>query len=190
MELSIQDITIIELAEQIKSAHSLAEQGVRSSITQALRAGELLTQAKTRVPRGSWLSWLNQECQVKIRTAQGYMRLYEKLGANAQRVAHLPLREALRLLARVSAGPREKSKGKRRPVTSETAKPGNGVAIQVRHEDIGLAQDVWAAGYRALAMKVHPDTGGNDTWMQALNALHAEIEKQFNDAGPREAAAA
>jgi hypothetical protein len=188
MELSVQDITINELAEQIKSAHAHAEEGVRSSMTHALRAGELLTQAKARLPHGSWLPWLKHDCHVNKRTAQGYMRLYSKLGSKARRVAHLPLREALRLLAEASPGPREKSK--RRPATSETAQPGDEIAIQIRREDIGLFQDAFTAGYKTLAMKMHPDTGGDDARMKALNALYAGLEKQLVAAAPREAAAA
>jgi hypothetical protein len=175
MELSVQDITINELAEQIKSAHAHAEEGVRSSMTHALRAGELLTQAKARLPHGSWLPWLKHDCHVNKRTAQGYMRLYSKLGSKARRVAHLP-------------GPREKSK--RRPATSETAQPGDEIAIQIRREDIGLFQDAFTAGYKTLAMKMHPDTGGDDARMKALNALYAGLEKQLVAAAPREAAAA
>jgi hypothetical protein len=190
MEEAVREVPIEEIAAQIKTAHALAEEGARSSLTHAFRAGELLHQAKKRVPHGAWLSWLAQECHVKTRSAQGYMALYKNYGTNATRVAHLPLREILRLLAKASARPPGKNKGKRRPATSETAKAADGIAIQLGREDIGLFWDLCTAGYKTLAMKMHPDTGGDGARMQALNALHKVIEKQLVAATPHEAAAA
>lgn len=69
----------------------------------ACEAGERLIQAKAMLPHGQWLPWLEANCEVSERSAQAYMRVARELpkleGSKAQRVADLPLREAVRLLA-------------------------------------------------------------------------------------------
>lgn len=91
------------LATQINSATKAAEAGARAAITAALAAGNSLIEAKKLVPHGEWETWLTQNCEVAPRTAQAYMRLAKTLplldGAEAQRVADLPLREAMRAIA-------------------------------------------------------------------------------------------
>ena len=69
----------------------------------ALNAGDLLLKAKKKVAHGGWLDWLKENCHFSERTAQGYMRLSRELpqleDSKAQRVADLPLRDALVLLS-------------------------------------------------------------------------------------------
>ena len=91
------------LAQQINQAHRQCEHAARSAVTHAVRCGELLLHAKAAVPHGGWLPWLAENTQVNERTAQLYMRLARELPkldpSKAQRVADLPLREALRFIA-------------------------------------------------------------------------------------------
>jgi hypothetical protein len=74
-----------------------------SALQHAKRAGDLLRQARAHCEHGSWLPWLREHCpSVSPRTAQAYMRIareWPTLEAKAQRVAYLPVREALDLLA-------------------------------------------------------------------------------------------
>ncbi|MGH8538378.1 MAG: DUF3102 domain-containing protein [Gammaproteobacteria bacterium] len=92
-----------DLAAQINEAHRRASDAARTAVEHALTAGRLLIQAKARTQHGGWLPWLKEHCEVSERTAQAYMRLALKLPeldpTKAQRVADLPLREALCLLA-------------------------------------------------------------------------------------------
>lgn len=92
-----------DLIRQINEAHSNCERAAQSAVGHAVRCGELLLQAKAAVPHGEWLVWLAENTQVNERTAQLYMRLARELPkldpSKAQRVADLPLREALRLIA-------------------------------------------------------------------------------------------
>src|SRR5687768_15110039 len=88
------------IADQINAAHEAALTAARSAIEHAKRAGELLIAAKDTVPHGHWLPWLAQHCPaLSIRSAQAYMRLAREwprlADADTQRVAHLPLRDAL-----------------------------------------------------------------------------------------------
>jgi hypothetical protein len=90
--------SLLNLASQIKAAH----QQVGVALSHALQAGELLLQAKTLVPHGAWLSWLELSCELSERTAQGYMRLARRQveDPNPQRVADLTIRGALKALSR------------------------------------------------------------------------------------------
>lgn len=89
-------IQLPELAERIACE-------LRAGVEHAARAGALLTEAKGQVPHGQWLPWLDDNFGLSERSAQNYMRLSRKLAelpeSKAQRVADLPLRDALELLA-------------------------------------------------------------------------------------------
>jgi hypothetical protein len=69
----------------------------------ACSAGELLIQAKAKAGHGKWLSWLQDECELSVRTASLYMRLAKhRVGIEAQignAVADLTLRGAIKLLS-------------------------------------------------------------------------------------------
>jgi hypothetical protein len=53
----------------------------------AWRAGQLLIEAKGRLPRGAWLAWLRASCHaVKPRTAQKWMWLARYQAAQGRRL--------------------------------------------------------------------------------------------------------
>lgn len=90
------------LAAEINEAHAAARRATLSALEHARRCGELLIEAKGRLPHGEWLSWLEMHTAVSERTSQLYIRLAKRWGelqAKTQRVADLPLRDALALLA-------------------------------------------------------------------------------------------
>jgi hypothetical protein len=88
-----------DLASRIDAAVRDAEQHARSAVDAAFCAGRLLTEAKDLLPYGQWEQWLKEHCIVAPRTAQAYMRLFKRMSElpapEAQRVALLPLREAM-----------------------------------------------------------------------------------------------
>jgi len=98
-----------DLAGQINAAHRAAVGLAASAVEQAMLAGNLLLQAKGKVPHGEWLPWLQEHCEVSVRSAQGYMRLALKvpeLDVDIRNgVALLPLREALGLMAEPREAP-------------------------------------------------------------------------------------
>ena len=76
---------------------------VSSALEHARRCGDLLCQAKGERAHGKWIPWLQAHCpDVTPQTAQRYMRIArhwpELEAANASRVTHLSVREALELL--------------------------------------------------------------------------------------------
>jgi ParB-like chromosome segregation protein Spo0J len=93
--------TLPALAERINAEHAQCEAGFRAGLDHAIEAGRLLIEAKALCGHGGWLAWLAENCAVSQRTAQAYMRLARNQTAlsNTQRVADLPMREALALLS-------------------------------------------------------------------------------------------
>jgi hypothetical protein len=73
-----------------------AERAWRDAVGHAIRAGELLIEAKAQVRHGEWLPWLEANFPFSERTARNYMRLARE----SERVADLPtIRAAVALLA-------------------------------------------------------------------------------------------
>lgn len=90
---------LADLASKINAAVSDAERAARIAVARALEAGAMLNQAKAIVKHGAWKLWVEENCVLALRTAQAYMRFAEGYKAlapeEAQRVALLPLREAI-----------------------------------------------------------------------------------------------
>ena len=85
------DLSLDGLATRINEAHRECESAARSAVDQAVRAGELLIEAKGKVGHGSWLQWMGDNCECSARTAQRYMTVARNrdLIAKTTRVADL-----------------------------------------------------------------------------------------------------
>jgi hypothetical protein len=100
------------LAVQINRAHGNAEQALRRGLEHAIKAGELLTEAKAAVAHGEWLKWLSENCpQIPERTSSFYMRACED--AARRRASSRHVRRQLREL-RMRRAPRRRRPEKRR----------------------------------------------------------------------------
>jgi len=84
-----------DLAASISEEHEQAERALRDGLLHAIRAGELLLEAKREVAHGEWENWLQANVPFQPRTARAYMQLARLDPEKRQRVADLPLREAL-----------------------------------------------------------------------------------------------
>lgn len=95
--------TLNGLANGIREKHQAALDAAANAVSLAREAGELLIQAKAQVAHGHWAQWLKANVPFSERTAQGYMRLVRELpkldDEKAQRVAVMPLRQALKAIA-------------------------------------------------------------------------------------------
>jgi len=67
--------SLADLAIRINAEHDQVAKAVKRGLSHAIAAGELLTEAKKKVPHGQWLSWLKENCAVPERTAAHHMRL-------------------------------------------------------------------------------------------------------------------
>lgn len=92
-----------ELAAEINTHVADAESAARSALAAALAAGELLNRAKSMVPHGEWESWITSNTKLAPRTARAYASLAARMPLlpepERQRVAELPVREAVRAIA-------------------------------------------------------------------------------------------
>lgn len=95
-------------AGQIRTEHELAKSKYREATQHAINCGNYLAEVKQQLPHGQYTHWVRNNCTFSIRTAQIYMRLASK----AQRVAHLPIRQAVELLA----APRSLTNSQKLPV--------------------------------------------------------------------------
>jgi hypothetical protein len=93
------------ITRDIERAHTAAAGAVRDAVSHAVRAGELLAQAKASLPHGDFGAFC-AALPFAATTARGYMRLAALDPVKRQRVADLPLRAALAELAepRAAAG--------------------------------------------------------------------------------------
>lgn len=91
------------LARTINKSHRACESAIRDGVRHAIDCGNSLIETKATLRHGGWLKWLATKCpDVSARTAQAYMQLAGKLPgltSKAQQVAHLTVREALKLVA-------------------------------------------------------------------------------------------
>ena len=85
-------------AQDIAQAHHAATMALNDAVGHAVRAGELLTQAKAGMPHGAFGAFC-AGLPFAATTARGYMRLAQLDPAKRQRVADMPLRAALLELA-------------------------------------------------------------------------------------------
>ena len=100
---------LVNLAAGINRCIREAESAARSAVDLAIEAGKQLNAAKEQVPHGQWENWLADNVEAAPRTAQAYMKLARELpllsAEEAQRVADLPLREAMKAIATPPAAP-------------------------------------------------------------------------------------
>jgi N6-adenosine-specific RNA methylase IME4 len=74
---------------------------MRRGIDHAIRAGELLVEARALVNHGEWLPWVEKHCAISVRMAQNYMRIAKnksEIEAKAQSISYLTIPDALKLL--------------------------------------------------------------------------------------------
>jgi hypothetical protein len=90
------------LAEGIREEAYLVERSFNDALRHAIKAGQLLIEAKSLVKHGEWMPWVEEQFPGSHSTANTYMRL----AANSQRIANLPtMTEAIAALAAPQAKP-------------------------------------------------------------------------------------
>src|SRR5262249_5037345 len=94
--------SLADLAARIKAEHEAVSTALKDSVRHAIRAGNLLVEAKEQLKHGQWLPWLRDHCTISERTAQLYMRCAknrEAIEAQIRNgVADLSLNEAAAML--------------------------------------------------------------------------------------------
>jgi hypothetical protein len=73
-------ITIADAAVELNRLHGEIETKLRTTVQDAIRAGEILTQVKDRLDHGEFLPWIERNCEFSRQTADNYRRLYDHRG--------------------------------------------------------------------------------------------------------------
>ena len=62
--------------KELNDLHQQIEGKLRSTVQDAIRAGEILTGVKDKLAHGEFIPWIGKNCMFGDRTAQSYMRVY------------------------------------------------------------------------------------------------------------------
>jgi hypothetical protein len=109
-QIDTQDLA--ELAKAIRDEHRAAQEASVTALHHALNAGEALIAAHAKVS-GNWKNWLRDNCFLSVPTALLYQQLARhrlEIEAELERVPHLSLRGARRLIAKPKGGTRKAAK--------------------------------------------------------------------------------
>jgi hypothetical protein len=151
METSMNDVTasgeiippgklsLPELVARVNDEHKqVKECGIKSAL-HAVKAGELLWEAKRKAGHGQWLEWIAQNCEFSERAAQIYMKLASTLPqlANPQRIADLSLTAAIKMIEDLKA-PEENPIPKAR-----SSKKTDKLAEAIKNSPLAILERAW-----------------------------------------------
>ena len=68
---------ILATYKELNDLHQQIEGKLRSTVQDAIRAGEILTGVKDKLAHGEFLPWIEQNCVFSERTAHRYLQLYK-----------------------------------------------------------------------------------------------------------------
>ncbi|MBX3601071.1 MAG: DUF3102 domain-containing protein [Rubrivivax sp.] len=152
---------IEQLPAEINRLVRDAEHHAGQAFGAAVVVGALLRKAKAEVPHGQWEDWITSNTTLAVRTAQAYMLLSKRTSElpaeEAQRVALLPLREAMKAISTPAEAPP-------RP---PTYKPG-------RH-DLNHARPTFEAAVRSLG-SVARDVGLRKLSADRIKTLREKLQ--------------
>jgi hypothetical protein len=121
------DVTLQELAAQIREAHAAAGRAINNAVTHALTAGRGLITAQGQV-KGNFGKWIEEHCDFSSRHARRYMALVRAYEAGGHSVSGdllgLSLRGVIQRLTPPSPKP-----GRRRK--SSVVRPRTGTGIDL-----------------------------------------------------------
>jgi len=96
------DVASASLAREINAEHRAFTAALKKTLEHAIRAGELLTEAKSKCPHGSFMEWVAENFDGSYSTASTYMRLYkdrDELRAKVTASVDLSISGALKALS-------------------------------------------------------------------------------------------
>jgi hypothetical protein len=158
------------------------EEGNQAGLAHYRRAGEMLIEAKTQVPRGEWLAWLEKNFHLGALSAQVYMKLARKNIAG----------EVFETLSEVKGDHRNNHEPAwSEPVKKVLADPALITRItrdtQTKIEEAKLTHELAFKlidiGYKVLATKLHPDRNGSKDSMERLNRVRDQLKKAVKHIG-------
>jgi Protein of unknown function (DUF3102) len=169
----------------IPMIQSELQQGNSAGHEHYTRAGEMLIEAKGQVAYGTWGQWLTKNFDLSRSTAAVYMQWARAHEDALSRGARQPSFNSLRDMRGDTERQREQRQSKQqqdfRRVLRDVAADTFVQERQARDEEIKLhrelAEELVEIGYRALALKLHPDRGGAKIAMSRLNCIHDDLKR-------------
>ena len=70
-------LTVKDAAIELNRLHGEIEGKMRSTVSDAIRAGEILANVKEKLGHGEFLPWIKANCKFSQQSASNYMRLFE-----------------------------------------------------------------------------------------------------------------
>jgi hypothetical protein len=145
-------LSLPDLADALNREHRQVKECIIKGAQHAVRAGELLWQAKRKAGHGRWLEWLAENCEFAERTAQLYMKLADALPqmANPQRIADLSLTGAIKMIEGLK-GPDENPIPKAR-----SGKKTDKLAEAIKNSPLAILERAWeetSENERAMFLK-------------------------------------
>lgn len=171
---------LTELASTIKLKYLEYQQSCNRADAVALDLSKLLNHAKSLVPHGTFMVWVETHCGFKIRQAQSLMATSNTHERHAHlesdRAAHakhrLKTKEERKAQATTSAEAfRRDAKEQAEPVDMEADE----AALRESDSQQEMADKLVEAGYRTLAKQMHPDVGGTHEAMTRLTKVRHTI---------------
>jgi hypothetical protein len=140
MTLPATSNSLIDLADRIDAEHAAAVGALASWLDHAIKAGELLIEAKAKVAHGQWTDWVRDHCTVGVRMAQIYMQLvkykHNLEDAKAKRISHLSMYDAIDLVRRAERQQRIDRICERSPeIKPEIVELSRGLLMQERDDE-------------------------------------------------------
>jgi hypothetical protein len=151
-------------------------------------AGEKLIEAKSQLERGTFMSWVKDNCRISQRTANQYMELARKM-ANGNAIPGDD-EEELSLRAAVRKHTANKNYGKAaswQADIKEHAKRARAEAARLaveehlsrsgeRDAEKQLALRLIDIGFKVLVKELHPDRGGTKDAMSRLSRVRERLK--------------
>jgi Protein of unknown function (DUF3102) len=133
-------LSLPELADRLNHEHRQVKECAIKGAHHAVKAGELLWEAKRKAGHGRWLDWLAENCEFAERTAQVYMKLANELPqrANPQSIADMTLTGAIKMIESLK-GPEEDPIPKGRSTGKRTDK----VAEAIKNQPLVILERAW-----------------------------------------------
>lgn len=162
-------VSIADAGDELNRLHSDIENKMRSTVADAIRAGEILAQVKERLPHGDFLPWIKLNCRFSERTAYNYIGLH---GHSSKIATVANLQDAYKQVEALEAQERKTDDQKARERVTAFVKTGNKPEGWRRGTDDTLAEKEKA---HAESMK---------KWHEDMKAKNEERVRQSEKARP------
>jgi hypothetical protein len=131
-------ITMNNAATELNRLHGEIEGKLRTTVQDAIRAGEILTQVKERMEHGEFLPWVERSCKFSRETGSRYMRLFEHQN---KLVSVTNLQDAYKEVAQIESREKQTEEQKAQQRVKEYLKTGNKPEGWRRGTDDKLAEE-------------------------------------------------